>query len=496
MHSTSQQEHPLIYFGSSVLISLLVVGLFSDSTSPFFYTRTLDSQVFQYLGFAMTEGKLPYTCLFDHKGMFLYFLNALGYYISSDWGVHLLQIVNMLLVLVVWYRILGNSMRPIYRHLSILPIVFCLCIHYDCGNMSEEWSLLFISFPLMLYFTMLREGRQHFRSMELFGIGICIGLLAVIRLNNVAPVIGLLLYCLFIALRRREYIYIGRSICLLFVGLSIPLVVVFGYMAIAGGGQGISDMIYGTLIFNLEYARIQGAAQFTIGKFLYLFDVLIPLLVVIPFLRRKADHIMPLLIGFVLSSAVLGKSFYDHYLLIYLPIAVAALACIEHNRYRLAVIACLTAYYGVNMYNHYSEGYFDTRLRQSDVTAFQKIIAPIPEHERGEIWNMASGYVLDMLKSYQVVQQNRMILPFQLSISPSLSAMESNFIQNVKPKYVLMWLSYPNPWMINVLNYSTSDHSHEYEKDRQFVMDNYIKLSSAQFENGAELVCYKRKGIQ
>ena len=135
------------YVWMSVCLGVLVVIINSDSTSPFFYIWTLDSQIFQYMGYAMTEGKIPYTDLFDHKGLFIYAVNAIGYLINRDFGVHLLQIVNLSLTLMIWHHMLDGVDKAWRRLLYILAAVLCLSIYYDCGNMSEEWSLLFISYP-------------------------------------------------------------------------------------------------------------------------------------------------------------------------------------------------------------------------------------------------------------------------------------------------------------------------------------------------------------
>ena len=42
-----------------------------------------DSSMFQYFGYAMTNGKIIYTEIFDHKGPIIFSLNALGRLISS-----------------------------------------------------------------------------------------------------------------------------------------------------------------------------------------------------------------------------------------------------------------------------------------------------------------------------------------------------------------------------------------------------------------------------
>ena len=61
-----------------------------------------DSSVFLYIGKRMTEGKIPYRDLFDHKGPILYFIEYLGIKISkTDYtGVWLLEALNILITIV------------------------------------------------------------------------------------------------------------------------------------------------------------------------------------------------------------------------------------------------------------------------------------------------------------------------------------------------------------------------------------------------------------
>ena len=77
-----------------VIIMLLSAGFvyyFSGTTSPVipdYYGD--DSAVFQVVGKAWTNGKIPYIQAFDHKGPFIFFVEALGYLIGN-YGVLLMQ---------------------------------------------------------------------------------------------------------------------------------------------------------------------------------------------------------------------------------------------------------------------------------------------------------------------------------------------------------------------------------------------------------------------
>lgn len=90
------------------LMALLFVAFNSKSTSPLFGYRFIDSDIFRYMGYALLQGKIPYTDLFDHKGLLLYWINALGLFIHIDYGIFILQVFHLTATLIVWYKILSN----------------------------------------------------------------------------------------------------------------------------------------------------------------------------------------------------------------------------------------------------------------------------------------------------------------------------------------------------------------------------------------------------
>lgn len=478
----------------SVVLAVLVVLINSDSTSPFFYIWTLDSQIFQYMGYVMTEGKIPYIDLFDHKGLFIYVVNAIGYLISRDFGVHLLQMVNLSLTLMIWYRMLDGVDKAWRRHLYILAAVLCLCIYYDCGNMSEEWSVLFVSYPLLAYHRLLKAEKKQFDRKTLVLTGVCIGVVTIIRLNNAAPVIGLLFYCLLRAVMRKEFGYIGKAMLYIFLGFLLPVSAACLYMGVVAGMQGIADMLYSTFLFNVEYMKVQGAATFDIAKYGYLFGISLPVLIVLPLIRKQPERVVPLLFCFFLTVLTLGKSFYDHYLITFIPVLVASFACLDYYKFRNYIIIPLLAYYAVELPISFDERHFDTRQRLADLDAFQKLIRPIPESERDQIWNLGTGYLFDVMKANQIIQINRMILYFQLNVSPSLFEMEAHKVQSVKPKYVLFWTRYPQNYnyISSLSEYTDRDGNPGMDADIQFVKDNYQRFSSTEWGGDGELVCYKR----
>ena len=61
----------------ALLTATLFLLIFSWSTSPLYQTYGGDSPFFQIIGLGITQGKVPYVDLFDHKGPVPFFMNAL-----------------------------------------------------------------------------------------------------------------------------------------------------------------------------------------------------------------------------------------------------------------------------------------------------------------------------------------------------------------------------------------------------------------------------------
>ena len=86
--------HWIVYLGLLFAAGLFVF-LFSCTTSPLYEHHPFwfygDSGVFQEIGVCLLQGGTPYVDLFDHKGPVLWFIQALGKWINSQWGILLLQ---------------------------------------------------------------------------------------------------------------------------------------------------------------------------------------------------------------------------------------------------------------------------------------------------------------------------------------------------------------------------------------------------------------------
>lgn len=474
-----------IYIGIySLLLATFFVVTNSDSTSPLFSTRCLDSGIFQYMGYAILQGKIPYTDFFDHKGLFLYFFNALGLLINKSWGIMLLQILYMALVLGVWYKGLIMVKNQLVR-LAIIPIALvCLYHCYSCGNITEDWSLLFISYPLMRYIRNTELNRSNFSNTDLISIGICTGIITMIRVNNVAPMLGVLIYCTYDAIRRKEFAYLLRAIGLIFAGWTLPIIICIFYMYLVGGIKGIQDMFYANLIFNLDYNKDHAAPPYDIEYVKFIYKTLLPIPFILIAGYRKKQYLPPILIGYIITLMTIGGVHHYHYLIVFLPLIVYSIGIVK-GKYQVALFVCILLFNAKTFYNQFSIAHFS--LNHENTTAkLERLIEKIPKEERMYVWSYNGTFLLKEYIGNDLIQCNRVFLPWQIDISDGLKSTEENKITKIRPRYII-YADYVEKWMNESVQYSGRI------VDEDFIKKNYMVVSSVTFYEGIKVDCYKLK---
>ena len=476
------------------LMSSFFIAVNSDSTSPLFWGRQVDSPIFQYMGYSMLQGKIPYTDLFDHKGLLLYWINALGYLIHPKYGVMLLQIVNLTFTMTLWYRIL-DSVKGEWMKYSILALALLgLYSYFIYGNLEEEWCLFFITYPIVAYF----ESKKHhgiFSNKQLFSIGVCLGAIAMIRLNIMAPVLGILVYCLIEAIGKKEYQYIGQALKWSVLGFVLFPVLGCVYMFVVNGVTGIDNMFFATILFNLEFAANPGIGSHLFGEYEFIYKAMLPMLFLLPFIGQNKRDILVLCSSFMVTALLMGGKDEYHYLMMFIPLLVASFACINSSKLRYVAVVVLALLYSKTVYRQFDWSHFLSSEGTAYTEAFNKVIAPIPESKRNEIWNMGGGYIVEDFMHAHLVQSNRILLPFQMSISDRLYNEESEQIQKVKPEYVI-YASYAEKWQNDGLRYHKKHDFAESDSDLQFLLNNYELLVTADRPDGTQLFCYHLKKKQ
>ncbi len=236
--------------------ALLFCLLFSMSTSPL-YTDSIgtDSGIFMTIGKYWTTGVVPYVGLWDQKGPCIFAINALGWRLTGNWyGLFAIQVLCLFLTLLAVYRTFRASFSGKRSLLLTLLCVGILRLVY-VGNSTEEYllPLLCLSFErILLYVRRYRPESPEHRPADAFLYGVTFSFCLLTRLTNALGLCGAVLAVAIALAVNRRWINLLENMAAFLLGaaaLCLPFVVYFRQK------DALSDLLYGTLLYNFEYLR-------------------------------------------------------------------------------------------------------------------------------------------------------------------------------------------------------------------------------------------------
>ena len=284
---------------------------------------TEDSSVFLYIGKRMTEGKIPYRDLFDHKGPVLYFIEYLGILVSETGysGVWLLEVLNILTTVFLMLK-LGKSVsdRSSNAFLAVLVCVgACGWRVWQGGNFTEEYALPWITLAAIAFYSFFQTGLYRWNEIMLLGVGFMIVFL--LRANMIAIWVALMPVVLVLFIKEKRYFDTLKCMFLFLIGAAIVILPILFY---AMRTKSLEAMWQNYIVFNLSYTN--GAASISERLRLLLFFVraLWPgtIAMIIALLNQPKNRVLwANLLFFVVSLIFVtlsGRGYY-HYAIILLP---------------------------------------------------------------------------------------------------------------------------------------------------------------------------------
>lgn len=218
--------------------------------SPLHNSTSLDYDIFTTIARGWLDGHIPYTELFDSKGPYQFLMTAAGLAIlHGKWGLWLLLSVNLAITLELLYRI-GIALGFAIKHIFI-ALTLCLLIAIgtvDAGATVEEWCLIPLTLPLLL---IIKSVQTRIRPVRLGLVcGLCIGFIAMTRLNNAAIPTGALIGLAIILIRRLEYSVLAKGIAATLAGIAIAVAPAVIYFK---AHNALDMMLFATFTYNIDY---------------------------------------------------------------------------------------------------------------------------------------------------------------------------------------------------------------------------------------------------
>ena len=441
-------------YGILLLAAVLFVFLFSCTTSPLYEHHPFwfhgDSGIFQEMGVCLVQGGTPYVDLFDHKGPMLWFIQALGIWSSPRWGIMALQSISLFLILILWYKTARLIIeKPRVSIVVALSGLLFLMAFYQRGNLCEEWCLPFISLPIYLYFLRWKNAPQNqslYTSPDSFIIGLCVGVISMIRLNNTAPIIGFVLWDFIACIKHKEYKRLWTDIAAISGGILIVFAGCALFYLTKAGWNGVYEMIYGTFIFNHLYFEKKSSLPFlsTIQHYI-LPIVFILILILLTFKNRKNNTvILPCLVSFVATILAIGSFEFWHYTMIFIPLFVLTfgLTIQGKNIVGLIIIGFTLLYSCFVGYEVADHLLFRLRGKTANTELndeFHRFVNSLPTYERKSIYNNGLNHMgAGLFADENIYQCNRIIYGGHVKISPRLQEYQKTHgIKDLQPIWVL-----------------------------------------------------------
>lgn len=439
----------------SITLSLLFCFFFCLSLNPLLYKYGYDGAVFQAMGLAMLKGKIPYVDLFDHKGFLVYCIQAVGWLIHpGKIGIFVLSIINHAVCIYIWMKI----SRLMSNRWVILPVICTLLLYgffNNYGNQVQSWALPYISYPIYLFVRYIKRG-ELFKRTDCLAIGICLGCLAFILLNNMLFVCTICLYILVDYLRNRQYRELLSSVVWVITGCIITCLFFIVFFAILYGVKNLDAMYYGMIGFNLDYIRNNSAGGLANGSLFnsYFFIMIALMTFLLCFYREEKRIIYYVIPSLIVMPCTFSQAYFGHYYIIALPVYLLIFgiilkhidACFSYRfikiRKRFMLIggtlviisAPVVGYLGFCRMKNRAQEY------KISIETTQAVFQEIPPEKWDSIWNQGF-YGLNVLLDRNLLQMNRIILPFQSELSEQLQEIGS--IREVNPPYIIVSELYP-----------------------------------------------------
>lgn len=403
--------------------------LLSASTSPL-YTDYCDgdSSIFMLIGKAISLGKNVYKDFFDHKGPILFYLNALGFYMTgTKAGVFIIQCVFLSLTAIFMYKTARIFTKTARSVLCVVITILAFASTISDGNLSEEYCMLLCVIPIYFavkYFSIADDEPHPPLYNAVYGA--CFAACAFIRINNGVMIGGVVLVTLISELVsgriKSAFINLGA----MFAGMAavtVPILIFFAAKGLLG------DMIFATFIFNFLYAA-EGAEQ-TGSLLSVLLQWTLPVLALIIIslifakrLRAKVASLLTTVSIFALIPVLMGFA-YTHYYTTLIPLInlyCAVFFFIATRRISfLSVLLCIAMIFPLSSYfvtlsynvNHYT----NKLIKQANPETYKdmhtdiyysatELSAHIPEEDRDSVfgYDVSSAWFLhaDILPCFRL----------------------------------------------------------------------------------------------
>ena len=188
----------------AAMATCFIMLIWSAYDSPLFPLYTSgDSSIFMLIGKGITEGKIPYRDLFDHKGPVLFWIEAAGWALGGRNGIWFIETLGAIFSVFMIMKIC-----ELFNSRFFIPVIGTAVVYltlFGRGNLCENYSLPLVY--LCVYLTIKYYQSEVVKHPWIYSYiyGICFALLAFIRVNNATIICGFVLCIIIRLITAREF---------------------------------------------------------------------------------------------------------------------------------------------------------------------------------------------------------------------------------------------------------------------------------------------------
>jgi hypothetical protein len=238
-------------FLASLFFLLVVLAVLAPIAPLYQPVPARDQGVYLYVGQQILDGGIPYRDVWDHKGPLVYYINALGLWMTdSIWGVWFLEVIFLLGAAIAGFLALQMVFDSATAFASTILWLVSLPQVLDHGNTVEEYSLLFQFAAIYFYLRSEKNSKQFWNEIM---VGIMAAMAFSLRPNNIGVPVAIGLVLLVVAFfSPKERAHTFKRIAAMVLGSAIVFSMIGIYFV---ANKSLGYLFDAVFVFNYYYSR-------------------------------------------------------------------------------------------------------------------------------------------------------------------------------------------------------------------------------------------------
>ena len=249
--STQKKLNSWAVYGICLLISAIFFLLFGFNSPIYTFNSDHDFQWYITVGNSLTNGKIPYRDIFEHKGPLVYFVFAFAcLFANPGILILILEIICLSLFFFFAYRICKKRLNTFYSLIAIPLLAFAIFTSWcriRSAALVEEFALPIYAYFLLCWLEFLTE-KKHWNWVRSLCLGLCFGILLWVKYTLFYFMLVPMMIWFILSLRRRQYRTLLINALCIIAGVLIITAPILLFYALH---HAIDDLFYVYFYINL-----------------------------------------------------------------------------------------------------------------------------------------------------------------------------------------------------------------------------------------------------